>query len=312
MIYEYALEPEMVAKWGAYHIAGFFRSQFGVDQGRFVSCYPEDWVKKVRNSVQNQDVRDVEKNRLEVLLELLQENMVKRTKCCWDDSKRSWLENALTEHVRFPFRAIMARKNTDNLPEIICEDDLFLSTPPYKGWDAPHGITIKRNASEMASAIKMMLTCCCCVKFIDPYISPGNPNYRQSLRAFLNILANKRPVGPLQAIEIHTGMHNGTVDFLRKSYGEIIPAGLQVTLFQWKERPGGQKLHNRYVLTDLGGVSFHHGLAIGRDGETDDITRLSKEQFELRDGEYSRVTSAFDEAAEPMVLSKKLGKQKDI
>jgi hypothetical protein len=37
-------------------------------------------------------------------------------------------------------------------------------------------------------------------------------------------------------------------------------------------------LNNRYILTDLGGVSFQHGLDAGRKGETDDITRLDLDQ----------------------------------
>ena len=60
----------------------------------------------------------------------------------------------------------------------------------------------------------------------------------------------------------------------------IIPKGLKVTVFQWKERPNGQKLHNRYILTDLGGVSFHHGLDTGKEGEIDDITLLNLEQVQ--------------------------------
>jgi len=83
-------------------------------------------------------------------------------------------------------------------------------------------------------------------------------------------------------IEIHMASHPATVDFLRDSFQKIIPEGLQVTLYQWQEKSDGQKLHNRYILTDLGGVSFHHGLDTGRDGETDDISRLASKQYECR------------------------------
>lgn len=154
----------------------------------------------------------------------------------------------------------------------------------------------------MAAAVEMMLCRCRWVKFIDPHLSPGRPLYRRSLRAFLTLLKGERPVGPLEVVEIHTGRHDGTADFLRESYEEIIPAGMQVTLFQWQERPVGQRLHNRYILTDLGGVSFHHGLDTGADGETDDITRLDREQYELRCKQYNSKAPAFYQAVDPLVI----------
>lgn len=301
MIFEYALEPELVATWGAPHSARFFLRQFGLGQGRLVSRYPKSWDKKVYDSFRGSDMG---KKQLEELLSQLKETMVKRKEYCWENSRGDWLENALDEHNRYPFQAIMARQNPKNLPQIICEDDL--STPSCKNWDIPHGITIKRNAFDMAGAIEMMLACCQWVKLIDPHLSPGKLSYRLSLQTFLTILASKRPVGPIEAIEIHTRKHEGTVGFLRKSYEEIIPAGLTVTLFQWQEKPGGQKLHNRYILTNLGGVSFLHGLDTGKEGETDDLNRLDKNQFELRYSQYNTATSAFEEAAMPMKL---LGKR---
>ena len=61
---------------------------------------------------------------------------------------------------------------------------------------------------------------------------------------------------------------------------------LQITLYKWQERPGGQKLHNRYILTGLGGVSFHHGLDTGAEGETDASNRLDLDQYILRCKQY--------------------------
>ena len=36
-----------------------------------------------------------------------------------------------------------------------------------------------------------------------------------------------------------------------------------------KQKQDGEKLHNRYILTDLGGVTFGTGLDEGKKGETD-------------------------------------------
>ncbi|OGR05371.1 MAG: hypothetical protein A2511_05215, partial [Deltaproteobacteria bacterium RIFOXYD12_FULL_50_9] len=248
----------------------------------------------------------MDRKRLEELLSRLKETMVKRKDCCWDDEKKSWIENALQEHSRHPFHAIITRNNPETRPEILAESKL--TGNGSNKWDIPHGRIVPRKAPEMTAAIEMMLSRCRWIKFIDPHISPSRPDYKTSLQAFLTILANERPVGPPAAVEIHTGLHGATGNFLKKAFELLIPAGLTVTLVQWQERPGGQRLHNRYILSDLGGVSFHHGLDTGADGETDDITRLDREQYELHCKQYDRMAPAFDDAASSLVITGKLEK----
>jgi len=299
MIYEYALEPEMVAKWGDLKTRGFFLHAFGLTTGRLVSRYPKNWAKRVWKAFDGDNQMD--RKRLEELLARLQETMIKRKDFIWDDGNGGWLENALLEHDRHPFKAIFVSRNPKKkCNAILVEEEVF--DIHCTGWENPHGRTVNRKANDMAAAVKMMLSRCQWVKFIDPHISPGRSDYRRSLRAFLNILADQRPVGPVKKIEIHTGVHPGTADFLRDSFEKLIPNGVQVTLYQWQEKPGGQILHNRYILTDLGGVSFHHGLDAGKEGEKDDINRLSREQYVLRCQQYNAKAPAFLQGAEPLVV----------
>ena len=100
MIYEYALEPEMVSAWGRLHNQRFFLREFGLGQGRLVSRYPKKWARKVWESFGGDN--DMDKKRLEELLVRLQETMIKRKDCVWDDAQETWIENALLEHVRHP------------------------------------------------------------------------------------------------------------------------------------------------------------------------------------------------------------------
>lgn len=101
MIYEYALEPEMVAAWGDRHNHRFFLREFGLGSGRLVSKYPKAWAKKVWDSFDGASQMD--RKRLEELLVRLKETMVKRKDPVWDDAQESWLENALAEHARHHF-----------------------------------------------------------------------------------------------------------------------------------------------------------------------------------------------------------------
>lgn len=299
MIGEYALEPEMVAAWcDSHYKCQFFKNHFGLAQGRLVSRYPKKWVKRVWDAFGGGS--DMDRKRLEELLARLQETMIKRKNFVWDEDA-SWLDNAVNEHSRHPFRAVIARNNPTKRPEILCENEIF--APHCPDWNIPHGITVPRKAPEMAAAVRHMLSCCRWVKFIDPYIWPGESRYERSLQAFMAILASDRPVNPPESIEIHTKEIDSPEDIIRKRFQEVIPIGLTVTLCQWEERPGGQKLHNRYILTDIGGVSFHHGLDIGSDGETDDLTRLDNDQYFFRCRQYDPTTPAFDRAAASFVIA---------
>jgi hypothetical protein len=297
MIAEYALEPGMVAKWGDRLNYRFFIREFGLGSGRQVSRYPKKWARKVWESFPGGS--EIERKRLEELLVRLQETIIRRKDFHWDENK-TWLDNALQEHSRHAFRAILTRKNPVGRPEIIEEDGIADS--PCPAWDSPHGRTVCRTTVVMLAAVKHMLICCRWVKFIDPYFVKGTTGHKKSLSAFLKILSAERPVGRPQAIEIHTTGEGATTDYLKRFYEKIIPVGLQVTIYRWQQRPGGQKLHNRYILTDLGGVSFHHGLDTGREGETDDLTRLDLQQYFLRCNQYNPAAAAFDPAASPLVI----------
>ena len=297
MIAEYALEPEMVAAWGDRFNHRFFIREFGLGSGRLVSRYPKKWAKKVWRSFAGGS--PMERKRLEELLVRLQETMIKRKDFVWDDTA-TWLENVVQEHARYPFKAIMAKNNSAGRTEILCED--ALAELPCPGWDRPHGMTVNRKAPDMAAAVKQALACCRWVKFIDPYFSKCKHGHKKSLKAFFSILKRERPVGPPEKVEIHTSWGGTTADYLNGFYKEIVPLGMTATIFQWQERPSGQRLHNRYILTDLGGVSFLHGLDIGADGETDDIALLERAQYISRCRLYDPTAQAFEQAADPLVI----------
>ena len=62
----------------------------------------------------------------------------------------------------------------------------------------------------------------------------------------------------------------------------IVSEGIQVHIIRWREKDGGEKLHNRPILTDIGGVSFGAGLDDGADGETDEVMLLEDKTYRFR------------------------------
>jgi len=278
MIYEYALEPELVATWGNPQDYRYFIDKFGLGQPRVVARYPKKWVRLVWEAFHSDN--EIERARVTELLTRLSERMTRRPEAAWDSAK-PWLQNAKTEHARRPFRTILARDDgeADNLP------------------DYPRGSSVPRKAAEMAAAVAGMLRCSRVAIFIDPHFGPDSARHRRPLEAFLSALSDGRSTDQLERVEVQTSDKADLRYFRSECESRMrrcIPAGLGVRFVRWKERAGSEKLHNRYILTDLGGVMFNVGLDDGEDGETDDVTLMDRAQYELRWRQYASDQPAFD------------------
>jgi len=84
MICEYALDPELVARYHDPKERAFFREAFGSESGRFGSCVPRKvkWQSAVRRpfhkALPSASEDSVDRRRLDALLEKLAERMIER------------------------------------------------------------------------------------------------------------------------------------------------------------------------------------------------------------------------------------------
>ena len=302
MIYEYALEPELVATWTNRSDCRYFKESFGLGQGRVVSRYPKRWKRLVWNAFNSTD--DFAQKRLEELLARLSEQMVQRSDAWWDGESTSWCDNAEREHERLPFRAILARTNPKNHVHVLTENDLDEDSATR--WAVERGYSVARSATEMADTVAPLLRCSSDVIFVDPHFGPERPRYRRTFKAFLEQMVCQRPGEMPKRIEVHTGVEDtGTEEFFRgeceNRLRQCIPEEMRVIVRRLRQKQDGEKLHNRYILTDLGGVTFGTGLDEGDEGETDDITLMNRGQYELRWSQYGgNPPAGFDQEETPV------------
>ncbi len=66
-----------------------------------------------------------------------------------------------------------------------------------------------------------------------------------------------------------------------------LPVGVSIQFLRVEEKLAGEKLRNRYVLTDLGGVSLGFGLDAGGRGETDYLNLMTRERYVLSWAQYA-------------------------
>lgn len=301
MIYEYALEPTLVASWHDPLKSRFFIEQFGFGAGRVVARYPKKWRKFVWEAFKatSNGTSQRDKERIQELLVRLMEPGVKRREMMWDDT-HDWLTNAEGEHARRPFHAILARENPRKNVYVMREADILADTAT--DWDAPHTRVVERTAEEMAACVAPMLRCATKILFIDPHFRATEERFRKPLSAFLRVVDARASD---TTFELHTADRADKpswTEFQRECEDKlppVLPAGMPLFVYRWKEREGGEKLHNRYILTDIGGVQFGVGLDEGEPGTTDDIARLSADTFRKRFEDYAGPNFAFDRDVEP-------------
>ena len=169
-----------------------------------------------------------------------------------------------------------------------------MDPPPL--WSVPREEPVLRTAASMATHLKPMLSCATRILFVDPHFRPSEPRFRNPLKKFLKIICDgSRDV----TLEYHT-MHNDKkpawnvfLDECQKYLPSLIPHGFTLTVRRWEERNIGEELHDRYILTDIGGVKIPRGLDESdrytldkRDRGTIDISRLSYEIWQQRLEDY--------------------------
>jgi hypothetical protein len=278
MIKEYAIDPELVAAWAKDRKDyKYFWESFEMDKGRFVTQLPKDWDRRAHKSLGR--VEDQSQGRLIEIINRLKEVQIKRTRT--KDYPGKWHENALVENERFPFHAILVKENKGRHPKL--HGNHTLGELNEDIWQVETGKIINRDAKDMSDAVRSMLLLCKWVKFVDPYLCSCSSNYKASMKSFFEIIFSNRPVGELERCEMHTSSLERhkckPTRTIEEFYSGILPSNGSVNIFQWQEK-NPSDLHNRFILTDLGGVSFPNGLATGNRNNIENISLLPKKDWE--------------------------------
>jgi hypothetical protein len=201
--------------------------------------------------------------------------------------------NAENEHLARPFRGIVADANPRNRDFVLIGRDLDESQPLWKMEDK---VFVPRTAVQLAALVYPLLRISETLVFVDRHFGPENVRYRTVFRELMKASITGRRRDPTSLVYF-TGTAATNEFFLDTCRDELprnIPAGISVRLAKLAERQGGEKFHNRYVLTERGGISLGTGLDAGPAGQTDDAYLLAQEQYLRRRNDYMGVTPSFD------------------
>jgi hypothetical protein len=258
MLFEYAVEPQVIGS--SWHNFRYLIEKFGFDRGRLICQFPKAWFKEVYAA--SATMRPVERKRIEESLSRAKQSKVIRSGRPYDPALGNWLQNAVAQHAVAPFHAIIAEENPTALADVVMVDEADEAHPLMV---SGHTWEVERVGTTLAQAMGPLLKSAHTVLFVDRFFDIRNARYRETLKACLDVLS---AAGANRAhCEIHFCDHDSRppTDVIerdaRKWLQGILPAGISITLFAWKERNGGADFHARYLLTDIGGISVDAGFS---------------------------------------------------
>jgi hypothetical protein len=291
VIYAFALEPSLVATWARRDEFRFFFDKFGIGTPRVMFELPAftEWKNAVHAAALELGISDQDELRLVELFRVLGEVRCSRHDALYDPVKKTWLENAETEYARRPnqpnaarrrpFQGILASSNPRNHAAVLIGGTV--ETDPR--WQLPHGVAPERKPRPLTEALSGLLVNCQELHLVEPHFGAENARHRNVLVEMLGAIGAARSQPRL--IRVHCRTKAEATFFRNEIAAQLphrVPKGITVEFQRWSERGGGEEIHNRYVLTDIGGVTLGKGLDEGQVGQFDDVTLMSPEQYRLR------------------------------
>jgi hypothetical protein len=286
MFHEFALDPEVLRTWPAFR---YLIDQFGMSQGRLISRFPARWKKAVYAACEG--IPPLDRSRIEVGLSRIDSKLYASAREF--DSTLEWIRNAARSHIDQPFRAIITTKEQSNHAGCVDYESISDTTECWRPGIPP----VRRHADDMAAAAEKLLKSSSEIVFVDQHYSCAARHVRP-LAAFLkHALAGVPP----SRLEYHLGSSGMASWFGGQLQRQVrylgLPEGVVLTFYRWKERPGGEKFHARYILTDLGGIRYDVGLDESDDPDgpqTTDVSALDPETYRHRWNEYRPDSAVFD------------------
>jgi hypothetical protein len=303
MYQEYAIDPTTICR--SFDRFKMIWNGLGYGEGRLLSMLPASWAKKVVKSSAYNDLPDgLRKKAIED--NLAREKKLKQKSVAsgrnYKPDLGSWLQGAEEAHADRPFHGILAETNPREQPAVTCFDDLGENEDCC--WNLPRPWQVKRNHIAMANAAAPLLRCSKQILLIEPYFHFG----RRFTRPLLSFLTELVPyTGSIDRVEVHL-KHNperGTPEYFTEEFKQeaagklrfIQPTGGESLLqklefFIW-ENPDDNRMHPRYILTEVAGLGFENGLDESDDGETlTDVNPVYGQSLETRWNEFQVGTAA--------------------
>ena len=274
MISDYGIQPDSISEM---RYLRYLYDSVGFSKGRLIYELPkaEDWLKSARDS--SSTAPDYDQKDAEIIFTHLSKIGWSKIQSKYDCSK-PWIENAKQAFLNGEIRAIVSDISD---PDCLPIDKL---SSIYPQWLVSSDIRIGRSYAEFQNALDPILKRAKRLKIVDPYFNPLEDRFMQFLRLCAHRVGNLTRV----KIELHVDSRGcrsfGEQDFLnkwrsatQKSIGRR--GNIEIYVVVWQEFANNLTIHDRYLLSHIGGVRIPRGVDIVGGHDKADISILSEKTY---------------------------------
>lgn len=162
---------------------------------------------------------------------------------------------------------------------------------------APQDCAVLRDAASIAAALEQLLWHGSRILFVDPFFDPFKAEYKSTLK---ECLARIAALNSGATCEIHYRYHDKKPDNAvlereaKRLFSGLIPAGMSVTIYCWREKEGGADFHARYLLTEKGRIGIDAGFSADGAHQTTDMHLMSYELSQQRMSAFTPGATDYD------------------
>lgn len=308
MIYEYAVDPSLLTAWVIANDVGL-APQFGLDHRRVVADFPSNWDGEATGALLERfewDDGDPNyldaRNRLDALLAFMRPK-VRRGQVA---AKDPWLRQAVEAHDIEPFHAILTGGALPGNDAVITPS--VIQDLRNERWYLPTIDVTTKTAEALATQLAPFLRAASQIVLVDPYFKADKQGYPEVLGLLIQqALVMRSQERPRPEITVMTGVGDrdqpaagvALEEQLRREaahrcgkakelLGAHIPAGISVKFVCIAQFEGGDQVHNRLLLTDVGGAIIPYGTQALGERVFDDITPMYAGQYRTRWRQYGK------------------------
>lgn len=282
MIYEYTIDPALLFVWASNDrdYREFFR-EYGLGTPRIFSSFPKKKASKLRSYLLKlQDNQSLSGQRYNEMVLKLVETIVVRDVS--DELTADWKQAAVIENQRVPFDVILSLTKMDESNHIT-PNNMYSENCI---WTHPNQLSISRTNVSLVSALSNLLRLADSkIVIIDPYgwtveavcfiqfmlQSITNHRISDNFPVITLYYKEKRGSGSPSAAHIKHQIQQGLTGNSRN---------LQIQVFELSEANNTDVFHNRYILTEHGGVMIGHGIGVsGNQSDTDEIILIRSDIY---------------------------------
>ncbi len=286
MIKEFAVEPLCFSSWDR---ARYLIEKFGYPQGRLIARFPENWTRVVKDSCGSPE-RPRERKKIINFIHMHRKKIMYGSGRAYEDAE-SWMENACREDQIQPFHAVITASESECTERILNIDDLTESNELFA---VEHDISVERSIPGFISGLELFLKDAVELVFIDPYFNRLNNRHTRVLLELVRVAQSRQGGVPLARVAYHFNNaipQEHFIQNLKQDRNIMRLNNIRLDFYMWPE----EKLHNRYLLSNRGGIQFGTGLDINEGTSTseDRLNLLSATSHESLLNQFNRSVEPF-------------------